>query len=136
MSSRQNQAQILHESGGHRNARDTYREIEAAGMQVHHLKRYILAHQCKWCQSNLGRKTYQPLSLAKMHQITMAPDHPAWSKTCGKLEASGGLKQIPSGLLTNMTRRSNPRQEQTYGSIGRMPARLADTESDISSRNR
>jgi hypothetical protein len=58
MCSRQKQAQILHESGGHRNARDTYRDLEAAGVKAHHLKRYILAHQCKWCQSNLGRKTY------------------------------------------------------------------------------
>jgi hypothetical protein len=57
MCSRQKQAQILHESGGHRNACDTYRDLEAAGVQVRHLKRYILAHQCKWCQSNLGRKT-------------------------------------------------------------------------------
>jgi hypothetical protein len=30
MCSRQKQAQILHESGGHRNARDTYRDLEAA----------------------------------------------------------------------------------------------------------
>jgi hypothetical protein len=58
MCSRQKQAQILHESGGHRNARDTYRDLGAAGVKVHHLKRYILAHQCKWFQSNLGRKTY------------------------------------------------------------------------------
>ena len=58
MCSRQKQAQILHESGGHRNARDTYRDLEAAGMKVHHLKKYILGHQCKWCQANLGRKAY------------------------------------------------------------------------------
>ncbi len=103
MCSRQKQAQILHESGGHRNARDTYRDLEAAGVKAHHLKRYILAHQCKWCQSNLGRKTYhcqkarQPggdleistivdpqnpktmltETLAKIHQVTTAPDHPA-----------------------------------------------------------
>jgi hypothetical protein len=44
MCSRQKQAQILHESGGHRNARDTYRDLEAAGVKVHHLKRYILAN--------------------------------------------------------------------------------------------
>jgi hypothetical protein len=31
-------------------------------------------------------------TLAKIYQITVAPDHPAWSKTCGKLEACGGLK--------------------------------------------
>jgi hypothetical protein len=80
-----------------------YRDLEAAGMQVHQLKRYILGHQCKWCQSNLGRKAYHcqkarqpggdleistivdPLNpkimltetIAKIHQINMAPDHPA-----------------------------------------------------------
>jgi hypothetical protein len=63
MCSRQNQAQILHEFGGNRNARDTYRDLEAAGVKVHHLKRYILAHQCKWCQSNW----------AERHTITRRP---------------------------------------------------------------
>jgi hypothetical protein len=128
MCSRQKQAQILHESGGHRNARDTYRDLEAAGMQVHHLKRYILGHQCKWCQANLGRKTYhcqkarQPggdleistivdqlnpkimltETLAKIHQITMAPDHPAWSMECDRPGACEGVKvtkRVPLGHL-------------------------------------
>jgi hypothetical protein len=49
---------ILHESGGHRNARDNFRDLEAAGVPVHHLKRYIWAHKCKWCEFNLGRKSY------------------------------------------------------------------------------
>jgi len=119
MCSRQKQAQILHESGGHRNARDTYRDLEAAGEKVHHLKRYILAHQCKWCQSNLGRKTYhcqkarQPggdleistivdpqnpktmltETLAKIHQVTTAPDHPAWFK-------AKDTNAVPSGPLS------------------------------------
>jgi hypothetical protein len=76
-----------------------------------HTWRYpYLAHQCNWCQSNLGRKTYhcqkarQPggdleistivdpqnpktmltETLAKIHQVTMVPDHPAWFKACGQ----------------------------------------------------
>jgi hypothetical protein len=40
----------------------------------------------------LNPKIMLPETLAKIHQITMAPDHPAWSKTCDKLEACGGLK--------------------------------------------
>jgi hypothetical protein len=32
---------ILHESGGQRNARDTVRDLESAGVPVRHLKRYI-----------------------------------------------------------------------------------------------
>ena len=128
MCSRQKQAQILHESGGHRNARDTYRDLEAAGMKVHHLKKYILAHQCKWCQANLGRKAYHcqkarqqggdleistiidPLNpkimltetLAKIHQITIAPDHPAWSmEGCRKeaCETEKVTKKVPLGIL-------------------------------------
>jgi hypothetical protein len=88
----------------------SYRNLEAAGVKVHHLKRYILAHQCKWCQSYLGRKTYhcqkahQPggefeistivdpqnpktmltETLAKIYQVTMTPDHPAWFKAGGQ----------------------------------------------------
>ena len=122
MCSRQKQAQILHESGGHRNARDTYRDLEAAGVKAHHLKRYILAHQCKWCQSNLGRKTYhcqkarQPggdleistivdpqnpktmltETLANIHQVTTAPDHPEWFKTGG----SKATNAVPFGPLS------------------------------------
>ena len=37
MCTRQKQAHILHEAGGHRNARDTYRDLEAAGVQVNHI---------------------------------------------------------------------------------------------------
>ena len=128
MCSRQKQAQILHESGGHRNARDTYRDLEAAGMKVHHLKKYILGHQCKWCQANLGRKAYHcqkarqpggdleistivdPLNpkimltetLAKIHQITIAPDHPAWSMEGRRNEACETVKvtkRLPLGPL-------------------------------------
>jgi hypothetical protein len=71
MCSRQKQSQSLHESGGHRNARDTYRDLEAAGMQVHQLRRYILGHQCKCCQSNLGRKAYH---CQKARQIVSQPE--------------------------------------------------------------
>ena len=107
MCTRQKQAQILHESGGHRNARDTFRDLEAAGVPVRHLERDILAHKCKWCESNFGRKSYHcqkarrqgedleistiidPINpktmltetLAKIHKVTSAPDHPAWKDT-------------------------------------------------------
>ncbi len=94
-------------------ARDTYRDLEAARVKVHHLKRYILAHQCKWCQSNLNRKTYhcqkacQPggdpqnpktmltETLANIHQVTMAPERPAWFKAGGQSKATNTLSFRP-----------------------------------------
>jgi hypothetical protein len=131
---RQKQSQILHESDGHRNARDTFRDLEATGVPVHHLKRYILAHKYKWCESNLGRKSYycqkarqpggdlemltiiDPLNpkikltetLANIHQVTSAPDHPAWKLTMAIEGDSFGALAIDTATWPNFKLFTNP----------------------------
>jgi hypothetical protein len=38
-------------------------------------------------------------TLAKIHQITIAPDHPAWSKEGGRKEACESVTKVPLGPL-------------------------------------
>ena len=66
MCRRQQEAAELHNAGGHRNATDTVRDLKAAGVQIKHLQRYIHAHKCKYCEANLGRKSY------KCHKVKQA----------------------------------------------------------------
>ena len=81
MCKRQKQAEILHKAHGHCNNRQTYINEEKSGRPVKHLKRYILAHHCKWCAANLGRKSYYCKKAAQSGgelevRTIIDPEHP------------------------------------------------------------
>ena len=58
MCKRQREAKIAHEAAGHCNNRATFLNMQAKGIAVNHLKRYILAHKCEHCCADIGRRHY------------------------------------------------------------------------------
>jgi hypothetical protein len=58
MCRQQKEAAILHESHGHRNPTSLVKDLKAAGIPIKHLQRYLHAHRCKYCDTNLGRASY------------------------------------------------------------------------------
>ena len=54
---REREVSILHDVS-HRHNRGLLEDLKAAGVETKHLQKYILAHRCKWCEANRGKRTY------------------------------------------------------------------------------
>jgi len=54
---REKEVTILHDVS-HRHNRGLLEDLKAAGVETKHLQKYILAHRCKWCEANRGKRTY------------------------------------------------------------------------------
>ena len=54
---REKEVSILHDVS-HRHNRGLLEDLKAAGVETKHLHKYILAHRCKWCEANRGKRTY------------------------------------------------------------------------------
>lgn len=55
--SREREVTILHDVS-HRHNRGLLEDLKAAGVETKHLQKYILAHRCKWCEANRGKRSY------------------------------------------------------------------------------
>ena len=53
---REKEVSILHDVS-HRHNRGRLEDLKAAGVETKHLQKHILAHRCKWCEANRGKRT-------------------------------------------------------------------------------
>lgn len=84
---------------------------------MQHLKRYILAHECKWCTANLGRKSYNCPKTDKLQgnfesstivdpenpQITLTPSLTNHHEVTTTPQAQLAFVPISLGSLTSAT---------------------------------